>query len=95
MASLCSCCDARQRLACTSIIFVQANAGPGSQLSFWDLLNLIVEQEPPQLDEQKYSKELCHFVACCLQKVRGWRCLSDWGCIQPNPTLSQQLQCTG
>ena len=61
------------RQACTCIICVQGIAGPGlkSQLSFWDLLNLIVEQEPPQLDEHTYSKALCHFVACCLQKVRG------------------------
>ena len=75
---------------------MQGTAGPGlkSQLSFWDLLNLIVEQEPPQLDEHKHSQELRHFVACCLQKVRGRRCLHDW-CIQPDPTLSQQLHCTG
>ena len=88
-------CRAMQGQGSVSI-GVQGSAGPGlkAQLSFWDLLNLIVEQEPPQLDEHKYNKELCHFVACCLQKVRGRHCLHDW-CIQPTPPLSKQLHCTG
>jgi len=33
-----------------------------------DLLQRIVNEEPPSLDKKKYSKELCNFVDLCLKK---------------------------
>eukprot|EP00854_Cymbomonas_tetramitiformis_P020060 gene20060-24017_t len=43
---------------------------PGSQpsLSFWDLLDYIVERPPPEMPTDQYSAEFCSFISQCLQK---------------------------
>eukprot|EP00238_Polyblepharides_amylifera_P004994 CAMPEP_0196593990 /NCGR_PEP_ID=MMETSP1081-20130531/77086_1 /TAXON_ID=36882 /ORGANISM="Pyramimonas amylifera, Strain CCMP720" /LENGTH=399 /DNA_ID=CAMNT_0041918129 /DNA_START=75 /DNA_END=1274 /DNA_ORIENTATION=+ len=43
-------------------------ANGGHPLSFWDLLDYIVEQPPPKLASEKFSADFCDFVAVCLQK---------------------------
>eukprot|EP00898_Chlorokybus_atmophyticus_P002443 jgi/Chlat1/319/Chrsp1S03073 len=37
-------------------------------MGFWDLLDYIVEKPPPVLPADKFSPEMCSFVAMCLQK---------------------------
>ena len=43
----------------------------GVGLSFWELMDFIVAESPPQLSPGEWSPEFCHFLDCCLQKVRS------------------------
>eukprot|EP00798_Chlamydomonas_sp_ICE-L_P032719 gene32719-3604_t len=40
----------------------------GVQLGFWELLEYIVMEAPPQLPRDQFSPEFCDFVSKCLQK---------------------------
>lgn len=37
-------------------------------LGFWELLEYIVVEPPPELPRERFSPQLCSFVAACLQK---------------------------
>jgi len=37
-------------------------------MSFWDILEMIVEQPVPQLQPTEFSSEFCDFISLCLRK---------------------------
>ncbi|KAK9823090.1 hypothetical protein WJX72_000144 [[Myrmecia] bisecta] len=46
----------------------QGQGRAGQPMGFWDLLDFIVVEEPPALPADRFSPELCDFIARCLQK---------------------------
>src|SRR5687768_3071446 len=63
------------------------------QVDYWTLLNIIKDQEPPQLSEEPgaFSKELKDFVRQCLQKDPRRRPSAEQLLVTHNQPLSLHL----
>ncbi|KAK9862804.1 hypothetical protein WJX84_005262 [Apatococcus fuscideae] len=73
--------------------YASPGVAQGVGLSFWELMDFIVAESPPQLSPGEWSPEFCHFLNCCLQKDPRLR-WSASQLLQHSWLLEAQHSCT-